>query len=266
MPQPTDPRAALARQVKLHLESLRAAGVEFIPVIPPLAVAAAPQPVVEHPGVNTPGSPGPEPAADPDSPDARRHALTVLAGEVAPCDRCPELFSTRTNTVFGVGPVDPEVCFVGEAPGADEDATGEPFVGRAGQLLNKIIAAMGFRRGDVYICNTIKCRPPNNRTPFPEERHNCRGYFDRQLALVRPRYIVCLGATAAQNVLGVNLGIGKLRGKVHKYKDIPVVCTFHPSFLLRDQSSNQQAKRDCWEDMKRLLRTMGRPVPGAKAP
>jgi uracil-DNA glycosylase family 4 len=263
MPDTPDPQTRLARQVKLHLESLRAAGVEFLPV-------AAPQ--AESPGAYAPGSPSiavpavaglfDEPEAPiPDTPDGRRHELAVLAERVSGCPRCPELYSTRTQTVFGVGPIDPDVCFVGEAPGADEDATGEPFVGRAGQLLNRIIAACGFKRDEVYICNTIKCRPPNNRTPTPEETANCREYFDRQLALVRPKYIVCLGATAAKNVLGTSLGIMKLRGKLYKYKDIPVVCTFHPAALLR----NEAWKKDTWEDMKFLLRTMGRPIPGAKS-
>jgi DNA polymerase len=279
MPETPDPRAALARQVKLHLEALKAAGVEFIPIGAPMAFAPPapvmqPEPVVETRGADAPRSPNTpaiavpavaglfnEPEAPlPDTPDGRRQELTVLAQQVTGCERCAELYSTRTQTVFGVGPIDPDVCFIGEAPGADEDATGEPFAGRAGQLLNKIIAACGFKREDVYICNTLKCRPPNNRVPTPEERSNCREYFDRQLALVRPKYIVCLGATAAQNVLGTNLGIGKLRGKLHKYKDTPVVCTFHPAALLR----NEAWKKDTWEDMKFLLRTMGRPVPGAK--
>lgn len=268
--------ADLARQLKQRLELLRAAGVEFLPVAAPLTFAPAePLPVRDaiKQGVPAPlPEPVPvaiafeEPAAPlPDSPDGRRRELTVLAGCVAECARCPQLFSTRTQTVFGVGPIDPDVCFVGEAPGADEDATGEPFVGRAGQLLNRIIAACGFKREEVYICNTLKCRPPNNRTPTPEERGNCREFFDRQLSLVKPKYLVALGATAAQNLLGTTLGIGKLRGKLQKYRDIPVVCTYHPSALLREQSAGGTAMRkDCWEDMKMLLRAMGRPVPGAK--
>jgi DNA polymerase len=260
-----DPRAALARQLKLHLESLKSAGVEFIPVpaSAPLRVAAkqaAPAEVPASITVPTTTRLFDQSAAVPDSPEQRRHELTVLAESITGCDRCPELFATRTQTVFGVGKVDPDVCFVGEAPGADEDRLGEPFVGKAGQLLNKIIAACGFQRDDVYICNTIKCRPPNNRTPSPDERGNCREYFDRQLALVRPKYIVCLGATAAQNVLGTTLGINKLRGRMHKFGSVPVLCTFHPAYLLRDESK----KKDCWEDMKMLLKEMGRPVPGAK--
>jgi DNA polymerase len=241
----------LARQLKTHLEALKAAGVEYVPRGEPLRFAPAP---VQQ---NTALFAEPEPPR-PDSAESRRIELTVLAQKVSGCSRCPELFSTRTQTVFGVGPVDPEICFVGEAPGADEDARGEPFVGRAGQLLDKIIVACGFKRSEVYICNTIKCRPPNNRTPSPEERDHCREYFDRQIELVNPKYIVCLGATAAQNVLGTNSGIGRLRGTMHRFGDIPVLCTFHPSYLLRDETK----KRDCWEDMKMLLGVMGRPVPG----
>ena len=240
----------LARQLRTHLESLRSAGVEFVPVGERLhfAPAIAAPPVVEE-------APQREAASGPES---RRHALTVLAKRIAPCDRCPELFSTRTQTVFGVGPVDPEICFVGEAPGADEDARGEPFVGKAGQLLDKIIGACGFKREEVYICNTIKCRPPNNRTPSTTERDNCREYFDEQIALVNPKFIVCLGATAAQNVLGSTLGIGKLRGTMHTLGSIPVLCTFHPAYLLRDETK----KKDCWDDMKMLLSVMGRAIPG----
>jgi len=248
----------LNHQLRTHLESLRAAGVEYVPVGEPVALAPAPEPPREAASGSTLELfSEPEPVA-PDSPDARRHELTVLAQQIAPCSRCPELYSTRTQTVFGVGPVDPEICFVGEAPGADEDAQGEPFVGRAGQLLNRIIIACGFKREEVYICNTIKCRPPNNRTPSPTERDNCRDYFDQQIALVRPTYLVCLGATAAQSVLGTSTGINRLRGSMHKLGDIPVMCTFHPAYLLRDETK----KKDCWDDMKMLLNVMGRPIPG----
>jgi len=233
----------LSRQLRSHLELLKAAGVEYVPRGEPIRFA--PRAAVEEPATADPA-------------ESKRIELAVLAKSIEGCSRCPELFATRTQTVFGVGPVNPEVCFVGEAPGADEDARGEPFVGRSGQLLDKIIAACGFKRGEVYICNTIKCRPPNNRTPTPTERDNCRGYFDQQIALVSPKYIVCLGATAAQNVLGTTTNISRLRGSVHKFGAIPVVCTFHPSYLLRDETK----KKDCWDDMKMLLALMGRPVPG----
>jgi DNA polymerase len=179
--------------------------------------------------------------------------LQVLQQEVAGCTRCEELARTRTQTVFGVGNPHARLCFVGEAPGADEDRLGEPFVGRAGQLLTKIIEACRMRREDVYILNMIKCRPPGNRTPLPDEVSNCRGYLERQLALIRPEFLCCLGAVAAQNLLGTTVSIGKLRGKVHSLRGAKVVCTYHPAYLLR----NPAAKKDTWEDMKLLMREMG---------
>jgi DNA polymerase len=182
----------------------------------------------------------------------------VLAERVAGCERCPELAATRTQTVFGVGPLDAPLCFVGEAPGRDEDVQGEPFVGAAGQLLNRIIAACGMKREEVYICNILRCRPPANRTPTPQEAGNCREYLERQLELVRPRFICALGGTAATYLLGTAAGITKLRGKFFEYRGIPVLCTFHPSYLLR----SPEKKKDVWEDMKRLLARMGRRIPG----
>jgi DNA polymerase len=179
--------------------------------------------------------------------------LEILQQEVAGCTRCDELARTRTQTVFGVGNPDARLCFVGEAPGADEDRLGEPFVGRAGQLLTKIIEACRMNREDVYILNMIKCRPPGNRTPLPDEVANCRGYLERQFALIRPEFICCLGAVAAQNLLGTTVSISKLRGKVHVLRGAKVVCTYHPAYLLR----NPAAKKDTWEDMKLLMREMG---------
>jgi DNA polymerase len=174
--------------------------------------------------------------------------------------RCADLASSRNKTVFGVGPLDPELCFIGEAPGVDEDRLGEPFVGAAGQLLDRIIAACGMRRREVYICNILRCRPPGNRLPRADEAANCREYLEGTLALVRPRYICALGACAATNLLGVTLSIGRLRGRFHDYQGIPVLCTYHPAYLLR----NPAAKRDVWEDMKKLLARMGRPIPSPK--
>ncbi|HSQ58729.1 MAG TPA: uracil-DNA glycosylase [Gemmata sp.] len=253
----------LTAQVRAHLESLRAAGVMFVPRGEPFVIPAAP-PVTERAGE-------PAPVAAPPLDDAakRRLELAVLAGEVAGCDLCPELFSTRTQTVFGVGPIDPEVAFVGEAPGGDEDRQGEPFVGKAGQLLTRIIVGCGFRREDVYIFNMIKCRPPgaagsgsSNRPPKPEECANCRPFFDRQFELVKPKHLVALGGTAAKALLNTATGITRLRGRVLEYRGVPLICTFHPSALLRDETGNM--RRDVWEDMKLLLRTMGRPIPDVK--
>jgi uracil-DNA glycosylase len=190
------------------------------------------------------------------SPAQRRQELTVLAQNVTQCTRCPELASTRTQTVFGVGKIDPEICFVGEAPGADEDAQGEPFVGAAGQLLNRIIAACGMKREELYICNILKCRPPGNRLPLPNETACCREHLERQLELVHPRCICALGACAAQNLLNTTLSIGKLRGRFHDYRGTPVLCTYHPAYLLRSPDK----KRDVWEDMKKLLQRLGRPI------
>ena len=194
-----------------------------------------------------------------DAPDAMPPAantaptLEVLQQQVATCPRCDELARTRTQTVFGTGNPRARLCIMGEAPGADEDRTGVPFVGRAGQLLTKIIEACHMKREDVFILNMIKCRPPGNRNPLPEELANCRPYLDRQLELIQPEYICCLGAVAAQNLLQTTVSISKLRGKVHNYRGIKVVCTYHPAYLLR----NPAAKKDCWEDMKGLMREMG---------
>jgi uracil-DNA glycosylase len=194
-----------------------------------------------------------KPAATPDSQTSSAPSLQILQHEVAGCTRCGELARTRTQTVFGVGNPNARLCFIGEAPGADEDRLGEPFVGRAGQLLTKIIEACRMKREDVYILNMIKCRPPGNRNPLPEELANCRGYLERQLALIRPEFICCLGAVAAQNLLGTTVSIGKMRGKVHQCQGARVVCTYHPAYLLR----NPAAKKDTWEDMKLLMQEMG---------
>jgi uracil-DNA glycosylase len=179
--------------------------------------------------------------------------LAALAERVKGCTRCHELATTRTQTVFGVGNPQARIVFVGEAPGADEDAQGEPFVGRAGQLLNDIIKACRLRREEIYICNVLRCRPPGNRLPAPEEASNCREFLDGQLAHVNPEYIVCWGGCAAQNLLGSTETIGKLRGKFFAYGRAKVLCTYHPAYLMR----NPAAKKDVWEDMKMLFLDMG---------
>ena len=185
--------------------------------------------------------------------------LEVLQQEVAACKLCSELASTRTQTVFGVGNPDARVVFFGEAPGADEDRQGEPFVGRAGQLLTKIISACTWSREDVYILNTLKCRPPSNRNPELDELHNCRPFWQRQLEIIQPEYIVCLGKFAMQELLNTKptQSIGKMRKAFHNLGEIKVVVTYHPSYLLR----NPAAKKDVWDDMKMLMADMGIKVP-----
>jgi len=186
-------------------------------------------------------------------PADRPAALDLIRGEVVACTRCKELASGRTQTVFGVGNPNARICFFGEAPGADEDRQGEPFVGRAGQLLDKMIVACKMKREDVYILNVLKCRPPGNRNPLPDEVTNCRGFFERQLDIIRPEIICCLGAVAAQSLLVTDRSIGKLRGQFHDYRGIPVICTYHPAYLLR----NPAAKHDTWEDLKLMMQKLG---------
>ncbi len=186
-------------------------------------------------------------------PADRLMQLAQWQERVAQCVRCQELATTRKQTVFGVGNPNAKLLFVGEAPGADEDAQGEPFVGRAGQLLNDIIKACKLKREDVYICNVLRCRPPGNRVPSLQEAENCREYLDAQIGIVNPDYIVCWGSTAAKNLLGSEDTIGKLRRKFFTYGRAKVLCTYHPSYLLR----NPAAKKDVWDDMKLLFMDMG---------
>ncbi len=190
--------------------------------------------------------------------DARQAHFEDVQQIVCQCERCPDLVRNRSRTVFGVGNLKPRVVFFGEAPGADEDRLGEPFVGRAGQLLNKILEASKFKREEVYIMNAVKCRPPNNRTPLDSEIENCRPFFERQLAVLKPEFIVCLGAVAVKAVLRSTQSVGSLRGRFHQAYGARVVVTYHPSYLLRTES----AKKYTWEDMKMLMRAMGIPIPG----
>lgn len=175
----------------------------------------------------------------------------TLAAQVAACTRCA-LHETRKQTVFGTGDRHADWMLIGEAPGADEDRQGEPFVGRAGQLLNEMLFAAGFRREQVYIANILKCRPPGNRNPLPEEVVCCQGYLQRQIELVKPRIILALGGIAAQNLLHTELSVGRLRGTRHGYgpDDIPLVVTYHPAYLLRSPLE----KRKVWDDLRFALR------------
>lgn len=175
-----------------------------------------------------------------------------LRQEVEQCVKC-RLASTRKNVVFGVGTVKAELMFVGEGPGADEDEKGEPFVGRAGQLLTKMIEAMGLSRETVYIANIVKCRPPENRNPFDDESATCIPYLYRQIEYIKPKIIICLGSVAAQNLLKTNVGISKIRGSFVDLNGIKVMPTFHPAYLLR----NPNMKRPCWEDLQLVMKELG---------
>ena len=199
----------------------------------------------------------PEARVAPDPERQRR--LEVLAEAIRPCTRCG-LSAHRTQTVFARGTGSSGVCFVGEGPGADEDAQGLPFVGKAGQLLDRMILAMGFERDDVYVCNVVKCRPPDNRKPEPDEMAACMPYLKEQLELVSPQIIVALGATAVQGLFGTTEGITRLRGKWKTLAQIPVMPTFHPAYLLR----NPAAKREVWEDLQQVLRKLGRSPPARR--
>ncbi len=238
------PKKLSRQQLTAHLESLHRAGVRQLPKPKP-GSSTIPDPIAEIPAD--------APIAHASDSGQLPRNLELLAQVVAGCTRCTELASTRTQTVFGDGNPNTRLVFLGEAPGADEDRTGTPFVGRAGQLLNKIIEACRLKREEVYILNILKCRPPGNRNPLPDEAANCRPYLDRQLELIQPEFLCCLGSVAAQNLLATTETIGRLRGRLHDYRGIQVVCTYHPAYLLR----NPAAKADTWEDMKMLMREMG---------
>jgi DNA polymerase len=190
--------------------------------------------------------------------------LAPIGARVAVCIKCPHLAASRTQTVFGVGNPDAELMFIGEAPGADEDARGEPFVGRAGQLLTKIIAAMGFSRAEVYIANVLKCRPDmprgssGNRPPTPAEMQTCLPYLAEQIGIIRPKILIALGATAVEGLLGTRSTMREMRGKWHSHQETPLMITYHPSYLLRNQAPSE--KRKVWEDMLQVLERIGRPI------
>ncbi|MBI4388401.1 MAG: uracil-DNA glycosylase [Candidatus Omnitrophica bacterium] len=226
------------KNLKWQLEALRLSGVSEL-VLPgrPLASNEAPQQKTV------------EPLAIPTSEiTSQKQALLELRQEVQNCLKCEELCRARTQTVFGAGYAKAKLVFVGEAPGFDEDKQGLPFVGKAGQLLTKMIESIGFKRTDVFICNVLKCRPPQNRNPKPEEVVNCSPYLWKQLDIIKPKLICALGNFASQTLLQTTRSISQLRGIVHESRGTRIICTFHPAYLLRNPSD----KRKAWEDLKRV--------------
>ncbi|MBV9145639.1 MAG: uracil-DNA glycosylase [Acidobacteria bacterium] len=187
-------------------------------------------------------------------------ALRDIRDDIGDCTRCVLHKQGRKQIVFGVGNPRADIMFVGEAPGADEDIQGEPFVGRAGQLLNNMISAMGIRREDVYIANIIKCRPPGNRTPEREECDTCSPFLMRQIEVVKPKMIVALGAVAAKTLLGVNDAMINLRGRVYDFRNTKLAVTYHPAYLLRDP----RQKKEAWKDLQMVMKYLGMTVPPSK--
>lgn len=220
-------------QLTEHLRFFKELGVDGVSRDPIWRVRA-----VATPCSALPTAPGPDREATPDT-------LNEIRSDLGECTRC-KLHAGRTTLVFGVGNPDADLVFVGEAPGRDEDREGEPFVGRAGQLLTKIIASIGLTREQVYIANVIKCRPPNNRNPELDEVHTCEPFLFRQIDVIRPKVVVALGAFAIHTLLGTDQAISRLRGHVYAFRGAKLVPTFHPAFLLR----SPERKRDVWEDMK----------------
>ena len=261
-----------------HVEGLKARGVRHLAIAPETlrALATAARPASAPATVPKTFSPPPavvkpvpasaaasverkaEPATD------KSVAFAALRERALACVKCPNLASSRKNVVFGVGSIDAQLMFVGEAPGADEDAQGEPFVGAAGQLLTKIILATGLSRAEVYIANILKCRPDTpgqsagNRKPTPGEMATCIPYLHEQIDLIRPKVIVALGATAVEGLLGKTVGITKLRGHWQTYRGTPLMPTYHPAYLLRNQAMSE--KRKVWEDMLAAMEKLGLPI------
>ncbi len=235
--------------------------------------SASPQP---DPSVSTAASPAAPNATAPLSllqPDAlaapqiethytREQKIPLLAEldakQVKPCTRC-RLCETRKNTVFGEGDPDAKIFFIGEGPGENEDIQGRPFVGRAGELLNKMIAGMGLRREQVFIANIVKCRPPDNRVPAPDEVATCTPYLIRQLEIIHPKVIVTLGLPASKYMLESRLSMGKLRGQWHNWRGIKLMPTYHPAFLLRSYTEENRAA--VWSDLKQVMAEVGLPIP-----
>lgn len=272
LPRSTDlaPLAVPAPGSEPHYPSLLRAHHETAPLMM-VAEPAAPPMYGSAPSTSAPPAPAsaaapvsapPAPVSAPPAPALRasiedvRTRLALLAEEARTCSRCG-LCQGRQQAVFSRGDPAAELCFVGEGPGADEDRLGEPFVGAAGQLLDKMITAMGYARDAVYICNIVKCRPPGNRKPEPAEMKACLPFVTQQIDLIRPKVLVALGATAMEGLFGTTLGITRLRGTWKVYKSIPVMPTFHPAYLLR----NPAAKREVWSDLQEVMKRLNKPLP-----
>jgi len=274
-----------------HLQDLQARGVRFVSVSqqtlevlseqsrpaprsiakplakpsPARAQPPQPSPRREQPlSLSLPDDAVAAPAAPALSPEAKVAAFADLRRRATACVKCPHLAASRKNVVFGVGNIDAKLMFIGEAPGADEDKQGEPFVGKAGQLLTKIIEATGLSRDSVYIANILKCRPDTpgqaagNRKPTPQEMQTCIPYLHEQIDLIQPTVIVALGATAVEGLLGKTAGITRLRGNWQTYRGIPLMPTYHPAYLLRNQAPME--KRRVWEDMLQVMAKLGMPI------
>lgn len=190
-------------------------------------------------------------------PEKREAALKVIQADIGDCKRCPLAFTGRHTIVFGEGDPNARLMFVGEGPGADEDAQGRPFVGRAGQLLNNMITAMGLKREQVYIANIVKCRPPQNRTPEPVEANTCSQFLFRQIDVIRPEILVALGSTASTYLLGSKASLSSLRGRVHQVRGSKLIVTYHPAYLLRDP----RQKKEAWADLQIAMRELGLDAP-----
>jgi DNA polymerase len=224
--------------------------------------AAAPAPAVAV----SPSTPIAAPTLEvfPTSGGTKAERMEQLRAAVQPCEKCPNLARTRTQTVFGVGNIDARIMFVGEAPGADEDLQGEPFVGKAGQLLTKIIETMGVKRGDVFIANVLKCRPDmpagstGNRRPSATEMRTCLPYLRAQIEVIKPAVLVALGSVAMEGLLGSVEPMARLRGRWHEFQGIPLMATYHPAYLLRNQAPTE--RRKVWEDILLVMERVGLPI------
>jgi uracil-DNA glycosylase family 4 len=272
----------LLQALETHLEELKAEGTKHLPLTPALSEFLSARQVVRAPATpargtsSAPAAPTPKispsavmeaavaPISSPVSAEEKAKAFEDLRARALVCQKCPNLVTSRKSVVFGVGSPDADLMFVGEAPGADEDVQGEPFVGRAGQLLTKIIQTMGLSREEVYIANILKCRPDTpgqtsgNRKPSSQEMSTCLPYLHAQIDLIQPKVLVALGGTAVEGLLGESTGITRLRGNFQTYRGIPLMPTYHPSFLLRPNPKN--VKREVWEDMMRVMEKLEMPI------